>query len=97
MDIYKYIAENHHKRFVFYFTFKPKNDYIINYKKDNLNSEIHIYDIFPEPYSESIELDDILSVITSNGSEMFIPSGMRVNMFGVSRMLFELKDNLETP
>lgn len=92
MDIYKYIAENEIKRFTFFFTFKADKDYIINYLNNEFNSKVHIYDIFPEPHSESVELKDILSVITSDGSEMFIPAGIKVNIFSNYRILFGLTD-----
>ena len=91
MDIFRYFAEDENKRFIFFFTFKPNINSVIKRLEQQVGYEVYVYDIFPEPYQESIVLDDLLSVITSNGSEMFIPSGLKVNIFSMSRALFGRK------
>ena len=88
MDIFRYFAEDENKRLIFFFTFKPDIKHVINKLEEEVGYKVYIYDTFPEPHQEDVVLDDLLSVIASNGSEMFIPSGLKVSIFSVSRILF---------
>jgi len=88
MDVYRYFAEDAHKRFIFLFTYKPEKQSVLEKLKEVLGYEPYIYDIFPEPNHEEHTIEDILSVMTESGREMFIPAGLTINYFDQSRILF---------
>tara|TARA_B100000131_G_scaffold310511_1_gene342285 strand:- start:2101 stop:2385 length:285 start_codon:yes stop_codon:yes gene_type:complete len=88
MDIYRYFAEDSSQRFIFLFTYKAAEEDVLLRLQNILGYEPYIYDIFPEPNQEEYCVEDILSVITKNGSEMFIPSGLHVKYFDQIRVLF---------
>ena len=97
MDIYRYYAEDEKKRFIFYFSYKPLLGEIMQTLTDALGFEPYIYDIFPEPYTTSEVLEDLLSIRTASGKEMFIPAGLEVNYFDQCRILFgENNDEQDT-
>ena len=88
MDIYRYFAENEKIMLVFLFTYRPsKEEFFLNLK-ESLGYEPYIYYIFPDPNQETVLLEDILSVLTSNGKELFIPAGLKVEYFDQVRVLF---------
>jgi hypothetical protein len=93
LDIYKVFAEDENETFIFLFTYKPSTEEVLFKLGSLIECEPHIYDIFPEPNQETVVLDDILSVITEDGKEMFIPQGLSVNFFSVSRILFGRTDD----
>jgi len=88
MDIYRAYAEDHTKRFLFYFSYEPTPKEIIHILTSELGREPYIYDIFPEPNISKEKLKDILSVKTICGKEIFIPSGLEVTFIDLCRILF---------
>ena len=95
MDIYRYFAENESVRFTFLFTYKPSKEELLTKLNSSLGYDAYIYDIFPEPNQETVCLEDILSVMTEGGKEMFIPSGLTVNYFDQVMVLFGKDDELD--
>ncbi len=88
MDVYRVYAEDQNKRFLFYFSYEPEFQEIIYCLAKELGHEPHIYDVFPEPNIEQHKLEEILSVKTSCGKEMFIPAGLEITIIDLYRVLF---------
>ena len=88
MDIYRVYAEDQNERFLFYFSYEPVFQEIIYSLSKELGHEPHIYDIFPEPNTSKETLGDLLSVKTSCGKELFVPSGLEVTFIDLYRVLF---------
>ena len=88
MDIYRVYAEDHKVRFLFYFSYEPIFQEIIYSLAKEINQEPYIYDIFPEPNTSKEVLENILSVKTSCGKEIFIPPGLEVTFIDLYRVLF---------
>ena len=92
MKIYRHFAENEKVRYTFLHTFKPSKQEIIQHLKYIEGDDIIIFDIFPEIHFEKVVLEDILSVITKTGKEMYIPAGLEVEYHTVSRILYSKED-----
>tara|TARA_R100000008_G_scaffold70245_1_gene47807 strand:- start:534 stop:812 length:279 start_codon:yes stop_codon:yes gene_type:complete len=92
MKIYKYFAEDEKTRYTFLYTFKASKQEIIQHLKSIEGDDIIIFDIFPEIHFEKVVLEDILSVITESGKEMYIPAGLEVEYHTVSRILYSKED-----
>jgi len=92
MDIFRFHAEYQFQRYTFLFTYHPKIDEVILRLEEIVGSTLHIYDVFPHINHEEIILDNILSVITESGQEMFIPSGLTVNFFDQNLILFGIEN-----
>ena len=88
MDIYRYFAENEKSRLIFYFTYEVHMNELYPRIEEAWGNEIHIFDVFPQPYSETVTLEDPLSIITESGKEMFLPPGFEVNFFDRVFVLF---------
>ena len=88
MDIYRYYAENEHIRYIFFYTYKvPARELML--KLETLQEHpVHVFDVFPEPNTEVQVLKEPLSVITESGQEMFLPVGIKINIFDMGRVLF---------
>ena len=93
MDIYRYIAENEKSRLTFYFTYEVHVNELIQRLEHAHGGGVHVYDIFPQPHSESFILEEPLSIITESGKEMFLPPGFKVNFFDRVFILFGDVDN----
>ena len=93
MDIYRYIAENEKSRLTFYFTYEVHVNELIQRLEHAHGGGVHVYDIFPQPHSESFILEEPLSSITESGKEMFLPPGFKVNFFDRVFILFGDVDN----
>ncbi len=93
MKIYRHYAENETQRYTFLYTFTPGREEVIQKLKSIEGNDITIFDIFPEINSETVELEDILSVVTQSGQEMFIPAGIEIEYVDVSRVLFGRDDS----
>ena len=91
MDVYRYFAEDENDRFIFLFTYQATLTEVLMRLESIIGCEPYVYDVFPEPYQETVELEDILSVLTKDGVEMFIPQGLEVNYFSVARILFGMQ------
>tara|TARA_R100000995_G_C3468474_1_gene117003 strand:- start:54 stop:332 length:279 start_codon:yes stop_codon:yes gene_type:complete len=92
MKIYRYYAENEKNRYIFLYTFQPKIKEIIENLKSIEGSDIIIFDVFPEINYKKTKLEDILSVITESGKEMYIPAGMEIEYHDISRILFSKEE-----
>jgi len=88
MDIYRYIAENEKSRLTFYFTYEVHVDELLQRLEHAHGNKVHVYDIFPQPNSETAVLEDPLSIITESGKEMFLPPGFEVTFFDRVFVLF---------
>jgi len=88
MDIYRYIAENEKSRLTFYFTYEVHVDELLQRLENAHGNEVYIYDIFPQPHSETVTLESPLSVITESGKEMFFPPGFEITFFDRVFVLF---------
>jgi hypothetical protein len=93
MKIYRHFAENETLRYTFLYTFTPGREEVIQKLKSIEGEGIIIFDTFPEINSETVELEEILSVVTQSGQEMFIPAGIEVEFVDVSRVLFGCSDS----
>ncbi len=92
MKIYRYYAENEKIRYCFLYTFEPKIEEIIENLKSIEGDDIIIFDVFPEIHFEKVTLDEILSVQTEMGKEMFIPAGLEVEYWDQSRILYSKEE-----
>ena len=92
MDIYRYIAENEKSRLTFYFTYEVHAKELLRRLEEAHGNKVHIYDIFPHPNTESVTLEEPLSVITESGKEMFLPAKFKVNFFDRVFVLFGTTD-----
>ena len=88
MDIYRYYAENERTRYIFFYTYKASARELLSKLEALQEQPIHIYDVFPEPNTEAQVLKAPLSVITESGQEMFLPTGIKINIFDMGRVLF---------
>jgi hypothetical protein len=88
MDIYRYIAENENTRLTFYFTYEVHRDELLQRLTHAHGNAVHVYDIFPQPHTETVVLEEPLSIITESGKEMFLPPGFEVNFFDRVFVLF---------
>ena len=88
MDIYRYYAENERIRYIFFYTYRASARELLSKLEALQEQPIHIYDVFPEPNTEAQVLKEPLSVITESGQEMFLPTGIKINIFDMGRVLF---------
>lgn len=88
MDIYRYYAENERIRYIFFYTYKASARELLSKLEALQKQPIHIFDVFPEPNTEEKVLKEPLSVITESGQEMFLPVGIKINIFDMGRVLF---------
>ena len=88
MDIYRYYAENEHIRYTFFYTYKASTRELLSKLEALQEQHIHVFDVFPEPNTEVQVLKEPLSVITESGQEMFLPTGIKINIFDMGRVLF---------
>ena len=88
MDIYRYYAENEHIRYIFFYTYRASGRELLTKLEALQEERVHIFDVFPEPNTESQVLKEPLSVITESGQEMFLPTGIKINIFDMGRVLF---------
>ena len=88
MDIYRYFAENEKTRLTFYFTYEVHMDELRPRLEEAWGQPVHIYDVFPQPNSESSVLEEPLSIMTVSGKEMFLPPGLEVHFFDRAFILF---------
>ncbi|MDB4337517.1 hypothetical protein OAA09_00705 [bacterium] len=93
MNIYRYYAENEETRLIFYFSYEVTKDELIQRLEDTWGSKVHVYDIFPHFNNEKQTLSDYLSIITSVGTEMFLPPGLDINIQDRVVVLFGNKTN----
>ena len=93
MDVYRYFAEDENDRFIFLFTYQATLTEVLMRLESIIGCEPYVYDVFPEPHQETVELGDILSVLTKDGEEMFIPKGLEINYFSVARILFGMQES----
>ena len=70
MKIYRHFAENETLRYTFLYTFTPGREEVIQKLKSIEGEGIIIFDTFPEINSETVELEEILSVVTQSGQAM---------------------------
>ena len=88
MDIYRYYAENERIRYMFFYTYKASARELLSKLEALQEQPVHIFDVFPEPNTEVQVLKEPLSVITESGQEMFLPTGIKINIFDMGRVLF---------
>ena len=78
-----------------YFTYKPSSEEVIERLEEILMKEVHVYDVFPEPNTESVCLDYDLSAMSTYGVAINIDKGTNISLFDTFRILFGDKDESE--
>ena len=94
IDIYRSYIENESISYSMYFTYDPSPDEVIERLEQILMKEVHVYDTFPEPNSESLCLEYDLSAMSTYGVAINIQKGTNISLFDTFRILFGDKDEL---
>ena len=91
--IYYHLFENAAESFYVYFSYEEGVKKAIGRLEGSLGRQLHIYDIFPNFDHENKPLTSPLSVITKSQQELFLPTGLEVELCACSLVLFGYKDD----
>ena len=90
--VYYHVVESASDKYRVYYAYDSKPEEAVKRIEKMLESELYVYDIFPNYEREVKSLEDSIAVITKSQQEMFLPTGLEMEFIGCTTILYGDKD-----